>query len=207
MGLGIGLNTTWGIQMRSLVFVAALLTAGFANAEPVTYVLDPAHTQVAFTVDRFGFNHVLGRFDQVSGEVVLDEANPTQSSVHAVVQIISVSTGNETRDGHLRSDRWLSADAFPTMEFRSTSVRLTGEHSAEVTGELTLLGQTRPLTLNVTLNRLGESPSNHRASAGFSATGSLLRSAFGSANAQGFIGDSVSFNIEALGQAPAAAAN
>lgn len=184
--------------MRTLLFAAALFAAGAAHAEPVTYTLDPAHTQVGFTIDRFGFNRVLGRFDQVSGEVVLDEANPANSSVHATIPLASLSSGDATRDQHLREERWLNAAAFPTMEFRSTSVRITGEHTAEVTGNLTLLGQTHPATLNVTLNSIGPNPANQRPTAGFSATGSLTRSTWGSATGQGRIGDDVQFTIEAL---------
>jgi polyisoprenoid-binding protein YceI len=66
--------------MRTLIFAAAVFAAGAAHAEPVTYVLDPAHTQVAFSIDRFGFNRVLGRFEDVAGEVILDEADPASSS-------------------------------------------------------------------------------------------------------------------------------
>jgi polyisoprenoid-binding protein YceI len=191
--------------MRALIFAAAVFAAGAAHAEPVSYVLDPAHTQVAFSVDRFGYNHVLGRFEDIAGEIVLDEANPANSSVHATVQIASVDSGNDTRDGHLRGERWLNATQFPTMEFRSTSVRLTGQRTAEVAGNLTLLGQTHPLTLNVTLNNIGPAPNNQRRTAGFSATGTLNRSVWGSGTAQNLIGDAVSIQIEALGQAPAAA--
>jgi polyisoprenoid-binding protein YceI len=136
---------------------------------------------------------------------VLDEANPANSSVHAVVQIASVDSGSDTRDGHLRGERWLNAAQNPTMEFRSTAVRLTGERTAEVTGNLTLLGQTHPLTLNVTLNQVGPAPNNQRRTAGFSATGTLNRSAWGSTTATNLIGDAVSIQIEALGQVPAAA--
>ncbi len=189
--------------MRALLFAAALFAAGAAHAEPVTYTLDPAHTQVAFSIDRFGFNRVLGRFETVSGELVLDQANPANSSVRATVQIASVDSGNDARDEHLRGQRWLNSAAHPTMEFQSTSVRLTGERTAEVTGNLTLLGQTHPLTLNVTLNNIGPAPNNQRATAGFSATGSLNRSTFGSTGAANMIGDSVSIEIEALAQVPA----
>jgi len=191
--------------MRAIAFAVALFAASTAAAEPVVYTLDPAHTQVAFSIERMGFNRVLGRFDSVSGEMTLDEANPQNSSVRATIQIGSVSTGDATRDEHLRSPRWLNAAGFPTMEFRSTSVRLTGERRAEVTGELTLLGQTHPVTLDVTLNRIGEAPSNRRQSAGFSATGSLSRGAFGSTTAQGPISDAVSISIEALAVVPAGA--
>jgi polyisoprenoid-binding protein YceI len=167
--------------------------------------LDPAHSQVGFTIDRFGFNHVLGRFDQVSGEVMLDEANPANSSVHATIQLSNLTTGDATRDQHIREPRWLNAPQFPTMEFRSTSVRRTGERTAEVVGDLTLLGQTHPVTLNVTLNNLAANPANQRQTAGFTATGSLTRSTWGSALAQGRIGDEVTFTIEALAVVPAAA--
>jgi polyisoprenoid-binding protein YceI len=191
--------------MRTLIFAAALFAASAAHAEPVTYQLDPNHTQVAFSIDRFGFTRILGQFDQVEGELILDEANPANSSVRAVVQMASVSAGNATRDDHLRGERWLNAAQFPTMEFQSTSVRLTGENSAEVIGNLTLMGQSHPLTLDVTLNRIADAPNNNRRAAGFSATGSLSRSSWGIVTATPIIGDAVSIQIEALAQVPAAA--
>lgn len=209
--------------MRALVFAFAVVAAacvssdgaqaqnGAAQATTTApaagaqrYALDPAHTQIGFSIDRFGFNRVLGRFETIAGEVVLDQANPERSSVTATVQMTSVSAGNATRDEHLRGERWLNVAAFPTMEFRSTSVRRTGENTAVVTGDLTMLGQTHPLTLNVTMNRVGVSPSNQRATVGFSATGTLSRAAWGSATAPQLIGDEVAITIEALGQAPAA---
>lgn len=192
--------------MRSLIFAAvAFFAAGAAHAEPVTYALDPAHTQVAFSIDRFGFNRVLGQFDTVAGEVILDEANPANSSVRATVQIASISAGNATRDEHLRGDRWLRAAQFPTMEFQSTSVRLISDTRAEVTGNLTLLGQTHPLVLDVTLNRIADAPNNNRRTAGFSATGTLDRTQWGLATAPNLIGNNVTITIEALAQVPAAA--
>lgn len=191
-------------MLRALVFAGALLAAGTAQAEQ--YTLDPAHTQVAFRIDRFGYNFVLGRFEDVSGEINLDQAHPERSTVHAIVQIASVDSGNDTRDGHLRGERWLNAAQFPTMEFRSTSVRQIDATHAEVSGELTLMGQTHPLTLNVTLNRVGTSPSNNLPVAGFSATGTLRRSQWGIATAPNLIGEDVQVTIEALGQSGTAPA-
>jgi len=190
--------------MRAFLFAAALFAAGAAHAEPIAYTLDPSHTQVAFSIDRFGFNRVLGQFDTASGEVIIDEANPANSSVRATVQIASISSGNATRDEHLRGARWLNAEQFGTMEFQSTSVRLLSETRAEVTGNLTLMGQTHPLVLDVTLNRIADAPNNNRRTAGFSATGTLARSTWGLATAPNMIGDSVSIQIEALALAPAA---
>lgn len=187
--------------MRAWIIAAVLAASGAAYAEPVNYTLDGAHTQVAFSISRFGFNHVLGRFDDVTGTMVIDEANPANSSVRATIQVASIDSGNDTRDEHLRAERWLNAAAIPTIEFRSTAVRLTGERTAEVTGDLTLLGQTHPVTLNVTLNNIGGTPNApQRRVAGFSATGSLTRSTWGSTGGQGpnMIGDAVSIQIEAL---------
>lgn len=191
--------------MRALIFAAALFAAGAARAEPVTYALDPAHTQVAFSIDRFGFNRVLGQFDTVEGQLILDEANPANSSVRATVQIASVSSGNATRDEHLRGARWLNVEQFATMSFESTSVRLISDTRAEVTGNLTLLGQTHPLVLDVTLNRIADAPNNNRRTAGFSATGALDRTQWGLATAPNLIGNTVTISIEALAQVPAAA--
>ena len=192
-------------MMRALIFAIAMLAAPAAFAEPVRYALDPAHTQVAFRIDRFGFNSVLAQFDAVEGEVILDEANPANSSVRAVIQTASISAGDPTRDEHLREPRWLNAAGFPTITFQSTSVRLTSETTADVTGDLTLLGQTHPVTMQVTLNRRGPLPNNQRQAAGFSATGSLNRSAFGSTTGAQVIGDAVRFEIEALAVVPAPA--
>ena len=179
-------------------------TVAAPSAGATRYVLDPAHTQIGFSIERFGFNNVLARFDNVNGEVLLDQARPERSSVTATVRIADLSTGDATRNEHVSGPRWLNAPQFPTMEFRTTSVQVTGESTATVVGDLTLLGQTHPLTLNVRLNRLGSAPNNQLASAGFTATGTLSRAAWGSATAPQLIGDTVTFTIEALGQAPAA---
>ncbi|HRP09559.1 MAG TPA: YceI family protein [Terricaulis sp.] len=191
--------------MRALIFALAMLAAPAAFAEPVRYVLDSSHTQVAFRIDRFGFNSVLAQFDSVEGEVILDEANPANSSVRAVIQSASVSAGHSVRDEHLREPRWLNAAGFPTITFESTAVRLTSATTADVTGNLTLLGQTHPVTMQVTLNRMGPLPNNQRQAAGFSATGSLDRSAWGSTTGAQVIGDAVRFEIEALAVVPAPA--
>ncbi|MGE0596558.1 MAG: YceI family protein [Hyphomonadaceae bacterium] len=185
--------------MRAFLFAIALLAAPAAFAQE-TYRIDPAHTQVAFSIDRFGFNHVLGRFEQVEGALTLDVAAPANSSVHAVIQTASVSAGDDTRNEHLRGERWLNVAQYPTMEFRSTAVRVIDETHAEVTGDLTLLGQTHPVTLQVTLNRMGELPNNRRQGAGFSATGVISRTQFGLAAAPQLIGDEVRITIEALAE-------
>lgn len=195
------------------MFAAACATTATTQAQvsaPLAaeeYVIDPAHTQVAFSIERFGFNFVLGRFDNLAGTIMLDQANPERSSVTATIQVASISSGNTTRDEHLRGERWLDAARFPTMNFRSTAVRRTGENAAEVRGDLTLHGVTAPVTLNVTMNQIGLLPNNQRPGVGFSATGVLSRAAFGLNTAPNLIGDEVRITIEALGQAPQTSTN
>lgn len=188
--------------MRALVLAFAFLALGAgAAAAQDRYALDPAHTQAAFSIDRFGYNHVIGFFRITDGAVVLDTANPANSSVTASIDVASIAAGDPTREEHLRSERWLNAAAYPTMAFRSTSVRVIDDTHAQVTGDLTIRDQTRPVTLDVTLNRLGPEPARQRQAAGFTATGVISRSAFGINGAANLIGDEVRLTIEALGYA------
>lgn len=172
-----------------------LTSPGFA-AE--TYVIDPAHSHVMFKVERFGLSNTIGGFVDVAGAVSLDKNAPEKSSVTATVKIASVDSNNAEREGHLRGPSWLDAEQFPLMTFTSTQVEQTGESTAKVTGDLTLHGVTRPLTLNVTLHKIGADPVSKREAAGFTATGSLKRGDFGMMTAQGLIGDAVEISIEAL---------
>lgn len=183
--------------------LAACATPSVAQAPPPAerYVLDGAHTQVTFSVSRFGFTHIFGRFDNVAGVVMLDQAHPENSSVTATIQTASISSGDATRDEHLRGTRWFDAAQFPTMQFHSSSVRLTGERTADIVGDLTLHGVTNPVTLSVTLNQIGRNPADGSQAAGFSATGTVSRAQFGMNTAPQLIGDEVRINIEALGGA------
>lgn len=183
--------------------LAACVTPDLAQAQSSAsqtqqYALDPAHTQVTFSVSRFGFTHIFGRFDAVAGELNLDQAHPENSRVEATIQTASISSGDATRDEHLRSARWFDAAQFPTMQFHSTSVRRTGDQSAEIDGELTLHGVTQPVTLMASLNQIGRNPANGGQAAGFSATATVSRAQFGMNTAPQLIGDEVRITIEAL---------
>jgi len=185
-------------MIRTAMLGAAALAAAPAAAAPETYVLDPAHTQVVFEVERFGFTQVIGWFGDIEGELVLDEANPASSSVAAALEAGSVDLGHPTRNEHVAGQFWLNAAEHPRIAFRSTGVTLTGEDSAEIAGELTLLGVTWPVAFSARLNRLGEDPATQRKAAGFSASGVLMRSDFGNSTAAALVGDEVGFRIETL---------
>ena len=191
--------------MKRLLAAIAAIAAGAALgavapafAAEVAYKLDSAHTETTFAIDRFGFTSVIGIFAKSEGTIWLDEAEPEKSRVEAVVSVDSLFSGDPARDQHLKGERWLNAAANPIMTFKSTKVEKTGETTAKVTGDMTIMGVTQPVTLDVKLNKIGSAPNNQKRQAGFTITGQISRKAFGSAGAAGVIGDAVNLRIETL---------
>ena len=160
--------------------------------EPVTtplpsgvYKLDPAHASLLFRADHLGMSRYTARFTRFAAELELDPANPGAARLAATVDPRSLETDNSDPaydfDAILQGPDWLNAARFPQITFRSTKVELTGSNSALVTGELGLHGITAPITLETTFNggyaSFALDPSGSRI--GFSARGTLMRSAFG----------------------------
>jgi polyisoprenoid-binding protein YceI len=142
-----------------------------------TYAIDASHTHVGFKARHLVVAKVRGSFSDVAGSVVVAE-DPLASSVEVTVGLASVETGDEGRDGHLRSADFFDVDNNPTMTFRSTGVRRVSDDRYEVDGELTVRGITRPLTLHTTFEGTATDPwGGERAI--FSATGKVNREEFG----------------------------
>jgi len=116
--------------------------------------LDPYHTQVEFSAKHLGMMTVRGQFDEVSTTADIDPDHPENASVEATISTASIHTNNPTRDNDIRSSNFLEADKYPTMTFKSTSIKPSGPDHYELTGDLTIKGNTRPVTLDVT--RYGE---------------------------------------------------
>ena len=114
-----------------------------------TYQIDPAHTHAQFKVRHLMVSNVKGDFDKVSGTIVLDDENPSASSINVTVDVASISTREPQRDAHLKSADFFDVEKFPTMTFVSTGVVKSGEDSYEVVGDLTLHGVTKTIDLNV----------------------------------------------------------
>lgn len=112
--------------------------------------LDPYHTQVEFSAKHLGMMTVRGQFEDVSTVADIDPANPEAASVEATIQTISVKTNNPTRDNDLRSGNFLEVEKYPVITFKSTSVQAAGENQFKLNGDLTIKGNTRPVTLHVT---------------------------------------------------------
>lgn len=189
-------------MIRSIAAAAiALTTAGtIANAEPFQYELDPTHTTVAFLIDHIGFAKTLGMFTEMEGTFTYDMETQELSDVSVTVSTASVNTFNEARDGHVRNKDFLAVDAHPTMTFTATGGTPTNDTSGTVEGELTLLGKTLPLTLDVTLNKADAYPFGHkRFVLGLTARGTVKRSDFGMSYGveNGLVGDEVDLIIEA----------
>jgi polyisoprenoid-binding protein YceI len=136
-------------KITPLALLSALLIAHSAFAAD-TFVFDKAHSTLGFQV-RHLFSKVPGKFDDFSGQIQLDEANPEQSSVEVTIKTASVDTGVKMRDDDLRSPNFFDAKKFPEITFKSSSVKRTGENTAEVTGNLSMHGVTKEVVLKVEL--------------------------------------------------------
>lgn len=177
--------------------VLAMALPVSANAASETFVFDPNHTSVLWHANHFGFSNPMGRFGIKDGSVTLDQANPKASSVDVTIDTDSLETGIDKFNEHIKSKDFIDAKTFPTATFKSTKVDVTGKDTAKVTGDLTLHGVTKPVTLDVKLNKIGEHPMNKKNTAGFSATTTIKRSDFGISAYVPNVSDEIKLEIEA----------
>ncbi len=190
----------FGIATQTIATSAVLsICATAANADMARYELDPTHTTVYFTIDHIGYAKTLGVFTEVSGNFFYDTETQELRDVEVVIQAASVNTFNAARDGHVRNQDFLDVSTYPEIKFVATGGTASDATSGTVTGELTVLDQTLPVTLNVTLNKVAEYPFGHKREVlGLSLDAAILRSEFGMdyGVANGLVGDEVTINIE-----------
>lgn len=187
-----------GLLATASLVCALLLGGGSAAAEPRRHVIDRDHVSVGFLVKHIGFASVLGLFREVEGAFVYDDEARSVTDIRATIKAASVFTNHEARDGHLRSKDFLWAEDHPDITFVGTGAEATSNNTGTVTGDLTIRGVTRPVTLDVTLNRAAAYPYGDKHWAiGISARATILRSEFGMTYAQGgFVGDEVEIILE-----------
>ena len=168
-----------------------------ASAAPENYTLDPYHTFPHFAVEHFGVSMFWGRFDRSSGKFMIDRA-AKKATLELAVNTASVSTGENDKgsrprslDEHLRSADFFNVAEFPRMTFKAADVKFNGDNPAEISGELTLLGVTRPLTLKVERWVCKDNPFNKKPMCGGNASGTLKRSDFGMKYALPAVSDEV----------------
>lgn len=134
-----------------------LTAAGIAHADSVTYKIDPGHTYVTFEARHFGTSTNRGRFDKKSGSITVDRAAKT-GKAEITIDTTSMNTGLALFDSHLKGDNFLKADQFPTATFVGDKFSFDGDKVTAVTGTLTMLGKTQPVTLKATNYNCYESP-------------------------------------------------
>lgn len=189
-------------SVRRVSTVAAVLLAGLAVptafAQASTWAIDPAHSGVEFSIKHLGVSTVRGSFSGVTGTVVWDDKNVGASHVDATIDAKTVSTGQEKRDEHLKSPDFFDVNQYPTMTFKSTSVKRDGDGKLQIVGDLKLGGQTKPVTLDVDGPAAPQKGMGGKLVSGFSATGVIKRSDFnfGQKYAAPMLGDEVKFTID-----------
>lgn len=174
------------------------LAQGAPNAAAVQsgeYKVEPYHTQVAFSVRHFGFTDFSGFFSGAGGSLRLDPTNPAASKLEVTIPVNTALTTVPKLDEELKGAQWFDAAQFPTAKFTSTSVTKTGPDTAEIHGDLTLHGVTRPIELKARFVGAGVNPLDHAYTLGFEATGVVKRSEFGVKTYVPMVADSVSLTV------------
>ena len=142
------------------------------------YTIDPSHTTLGFTARHAMVTNVKGKFLDFTGTLHLDGSDPAKSTASFDVKMDSIDTGSPDRDGHLKSADFFKTEEFPTMTFRSTAVEALGGDDYRVTGDLEILGTTKPITIDLEFNGAAKDPfGNERV--GFEGKSEILRSEFG----------------------------
>ncbi|MEU2912058.1 YceI family protein [Streptomyces massasporeus] len=142
------------------------------------YTIDPAHSTIGFVARHAMVTNVKGSFQDFTGTLHLDGTDPSRSTASLDVVMDSIETGNADRDGHLKSADFFKADEFPAMTFRSTKAEALGGDDYRITGDLTILGTTRPLAIDLEFNGAAKDPfGNERV--GFEGKAEILRSEWG----------------------------
>ena len=179
--------------MKHFVSVVAFALAAMISISAVAadnYKVDTVHSSVVFRIKHANASYFWGRINDPAGSFTLDEADPGKSSFTVELQAAKVDTANERRDNHLRSPDFFNAKQYPNITFKSTSVKKLEENKLEVTGDLTLHGQTKPVTAVVELVGKGEFPKG-TTRAGVEATINVKMSDFGIKGMPGALGDDV----------------
>ncbi|MFN3209710.1 MAG: YceI family protein [Roseovarius sp.] len=184
--------------MKSIAFAGAFALAGLATAAtaaPEKYTLDPSHSQVLFSYNHLGFSTTWNMFAGFEGEIMFDQEDPANSSVSVSMPVMSMFTGWEERFEHFMGDDFFGAEEGDMITFTSTAIEVTGDNTAEITGDLTINGVTNSVVLDATLNKADAHPMQEKQWAGFDATTTLLRSDYGLDYAAPAISDEVEVMI------------
>jgi polyisoprenoid-binding protein YceI len=187
-------------RMLLLGTVASAAALSFsAQAEMVAYTVEPTHTAATWAIPHLGISIIRGRFDKTSGKVNLDQTGRA-GTVEITIEAASVNAGNKKFEDHLRSKDFFDAEQFPKVTYRGRLGKFEGDTPTEVEGELTLLGQTRPVNLKILSFKCRTHPLLRREVCGADAATTIDRSQFGMTSSVAFSSARVDLmlQIEAL---------
>ncbi len=183
------------LLLATLVASTLLFPAqSFAAAEQ--YVFDKTHTQILFFVKHMGFSFSQGEFLDFDGGFSFDRENPSNSNIDVTIKTSSIDMDDEAWDKHMKGSDFFDVEKYPEMTFKSTGIEVTGEDTAAISGDLTILGVTKPVTLDVVMNGVGKSPMGDAYKSGFSATTTINRVDWGMDYGIPHVADDVEIRIE-----------
>jgi polyisoprenoid-binding protein YceI len=182
-------------MIRRLILATSLAVASLP-LQATPYTLEPDYTQGVFRWNHLGFSSPAAQFAQGQGSLEFDRADPTRASVEVTIPLSTLSTGVPALDDDFRSTDFFDTARFPTATFKSTKVEKgIAMDRLEVAGQLTLHGVTRPVTLEVTVVKIGTNPRSGLPTVGFDATATLKRSDFGLGRYVPQVGDEIQLHL------------
>ncbi|MES2678014.1 MAG: YceI family protein [Pseudomonadota bacterium] len=186
------------LKLLTAAILSLIIISKISLADNVSnkYKTEANHTSVTWTANHFGFSSVSGKFTDIDGIVIFNEKKPEQSSVEVVIKTNILETGIAKLDTHLKSADFFNVEKFPTATFISKKITMVGKDKAKIAGNLTLMGITKPIILDVVFNKSGINPVNQKSSIGFTASASLNRSDFGIKYALPGVADKIDLLIQ-----------
>lgn len=185
------------INKRLFFLLLLFVNTSFVHADD--YALEPVHTQILFFADHLGFSQSQGEFLQFSGGFTFDPEKPEASSVDVTIQTDSIDMDHQEWNDHMKNQDFFDVEKFPTMTFKSNKVEVLDSGKMRLHGQLTMIGQTHPVVMDVQHNKSGVHPFSGKFIAGFSAHTTIKRSLFGMTYGLPALGDDIKVRLEVEG--------
>jgi polyisoprenoid-binding protein YceI len=182
-------------MFRRTLLSSLLIVSSASALAAQKYDIDANHTYITFTYDHFGFSNPVIKLEKFSGDLQLDTADLTKSSVTITLPLDGLHTGVAKLDDDLKAPGFFDAAKYPDIVFKSTKVEKTGADSLAITGDLTVHGTTKPVVLKTKINKIGEGPMGKGPSAGFDADATFKRSDFGVGKLAPMVGDEIKVHV------------
>lgn len=190
-------SLTAGLALPAFAQSAGGPSTDLAQVEGGHFAVDKSHAKIIFSTTHFGFSTYYGIFTDFDAKLDFDPKAPAKSALDVTINTDGIDTTNPKLDAHLKSPDFFDAAKFPTATFKATKIEVTGKTTGTITGDLTLHGVTKPVTLKATFNGGGVNPLSKAYVLGFNATGTVKRTEFGITTYAPLVGDDVELTISA----------